>query len=122
MAKVIGYRKANRKSDNAVFFVMDLMGAPTAIVSATGKLSVTIPRTSIPTNTTNEDFLKASVGMELPGNIVRIDVAPYEFKGRNGETLTGTHRWVFVAPNQTAQAATIVATSVAEAVEDMPLS
>ena len=123
MAKILGYRKAFRKSDNQPFFVFDLMGTPTAVVSSTGKISVTVPRTSIPTNTTSEEFVKAAVGMDLPGSIERIQVAPFEFKGRNGETLTGTHRWVFVAPNQSAQQAAVVSAEVAAAaVEDMPIS
>jgi hypothetical protein len=122
MAKIASYRTAVNKTDGRSFFVFDLVGAPVVNTSSTGKISVTIPRTSIPCNTSNEDVIKSVVGMELPGEIRRIEVAPFEFKGRNGESLTGKHRWIFVAPNQQVAQAAKVAEEVAAAVEDIPVS
>lgn len=123
MAKISGYREAINKTDGRKFFVFDLTGAPVVSISSTGKMSVTVPRTSIPANSTSEDIVKSVVGMELPGEIRRVEVAAFEFTGRNGEKLTGNHRWIFVAEGQKVAAAVAQSAEVATAVvEDAPVA
>lgn len=95
MAKVTGFSKRFRKSDNTPFFVLNLFDGPKVHISSTGKISAVLPRITIPTNATDEATLNACIGMEIPGNIVSVECPPTEFTADDGSTQIRRHEWKF---------------------------
>ena len=93
--KIVGFSKRFRKTDNSEFYVFELFGGPVAHVSSTGKLSLSVPKVTIPSNSMDEELLKASVGLELEGSIVAEECAPVEFVNAQGIKGIRRHNWIF---------------------------
>ena len=118
--KIVGFSKRFRKTDNSEFYVFELFGGPVAHVSSTGKLSLSVPKVTIPSNSMDEELLKASVGLELEGSIVAEECAPVEFVNAQGIKGIRRHNWVFKPTADDQQAAPLsMSTPEVEVTEDV---
>lgn len=95
MVQITNYSVRERK-DGTTFIALELTGDVELVQSSnTGKFYATVRRTSIP-STFDEKVAKTLIGSQLPGNIVRVTVDPYEYVNkRTGEVLQLQHSYSF---------------------------
>lgn len=95
MVKIIGY-KQRTSNDGKTFNALELMGGVEIITSASGSMYATARKTTVAT-TFEEEVCKGLIGTELPGNIEKVNCAPYEYTvEKTGEVLILHHRYSFV--------------------------
>lgn len=95
MVQITSFVERHRK-DGTTFITLELTGGVELIQSNnTGSFYATIRRTSIPC-TFDEKVAKTLIGSQLPGNIVRVTVDPYDYiNKRTGEILQLQHSYSF---------------------------
>jgi hypothetical protein len=95
MVTVTNYAQRQR-TDGTFFTTLELSGGFELVQSAnTGKFYGTIRKTSIPC-TFDESMAKQLIGTQMPGNIVRIQVDPYDFiNPRTGELVRLQHSYSY---------------------------
>jgi hypothetical protein len=95
MTKVTGYAVRQRK-DGSTFIVLELCGKIDILQSSTtGKMYATVRKTNIP-STFDENVAKMMIGSELEGDIVRVQVEPYDYVNkRTGEILKLSHSYSY---------------------------
>jgi len=95
MVSVTSYALRMRK-DGSTFVVLELTGGLEIIQSSnTGKHYATVRKCTIP-STFSEEVAKIMVGESIPGNIVKEEVDPYEYKNqRTGEIMLLNHSYAF---------------------------
>lgn len=95
MVTVTNYAERLRK-DGTSFITLELSGGFELVQSSnTGRFYGTIRKTSIPC-TFNGEMAKTLIGSQMPGNIVRVQVDPYDFVNtRTGEVLRLQHSYSY---------------------------
>lgn len=78
------------------FVLLELSGGLELVQSqSSGKFYATMRRCRVP-STFNLDVAKMLIGTTLPGNIVRVEVEPYEYVvASTGEVITLAHSYAF---------------------------
>ena len=96
MVKVIDFLK-RKAQDGSEFFVLVLQGGVEFVKSQqTGKFYMTARKCSIPT-TFNEHVCQSMIGQDMPGNIVKVESAPYDYViPETGEVIQLTHSYEYV--------------------------
>lgn len=86
--------------DGTSFIALELTGKLELIKSqTTGRFYATVRRCSLP-STFDEEVAALMVGTKVEGDIVRVEVEPYELiSKRTGEVLLLTHSWAYQPPN-----------------------
>ena len=87
--------------DGRTFIALELSGGLEFTQSqVTGKFYATTKRTSIPC-TFDENAAKNLIGSQMPGEIVKQEVEPYEFTNKtNGETMLLNYSYSYQATPQ----------------------
>ncbi|WP_276133511.1 hypothetical protein [Polluticoccus soli] len=95
MVKITGYALRERK-DGTPFVTLQLTGGVELVQSqATGNFYATVRKCNIPA-TFPEDVAKMMIGQQLDGEIVRVQVDPYEYLNqRTGEVMMLTHSYAY---------------------------
>jgi hypothetical protein len=95
MVTVANYA-VRQAADGNEFFALVLNGGVEVVRSSTGHFYATSRTTSIP-STFDEEACKKLVGTQLPGDVRRVEVEPYEYTiAETGELITLAHSYVFV--------------------------
>lgn len=99
MVTVKSFAKRN-SSDGREFIVLELVGGLEMVQSSnTGKMYATVRKCSIPA-TFDEEVAACLVGTTMPGDIVRIPAAPYEYTIKaTGEVVTLQHTFGYQPPS-----------------------
>jgi len=91
MVTVIDYVKREAHSGKE-FYALVLEGGIEVIKSQSGLHYATTKTTSLPVTFT-EERCRELIGEQLPGNISRVEVEPYEFvSSRTGKAMSLSHR------------------------------
>ncbi|WOD44926.1 hypothetical protein [Hwangdonia lutea] len=95
MVKVIDF-KTRQNKEGEDFFVLVLQGGITPVKSKeTGRMYFTAKTCTVPT-TFDEETCQQIIGQEFPGEIVKVEVEPYEYAlPESGEIITLEHRWEY---------------------------
>lgn len=95
MVTVSGYAIRERK-DGSTFVSLELTGGLEIVQSSnTGRMYATVRKCYLPA-TFDEDVARMLVGTQLDGEILRVQVDPYEFVNqRTGEVMTLTHSYAY---------------------------
>ena len=95
MVTITNYSERTRK-DGTTFIALELTGGVELVQSNnTGKFYATVRKTSIP-STFDETIAKGLIGSQMKGDVVRVQVDPYEFTDkRTGEILTLQHSFAY---------------------------
>jgi len=82
--------------DGRVFFTLTIQGGVEIVQSANGKSYFTARKTSIP-STFDEHICESMIGMQLPGDVERIECEEYEYVNKEtGEVITLHHTYNYV--------------------------
>lgn len=95
MVKVTGYNIRDRK-DGTSFVTLELTGGLELVQSeTTGKFYATIRKCNIP-STFSENIAKMMLGSEIEGEVIRVEVDPYDFVNpRTGEVVILQHSYAY---------------------------
>lgn len=95
MVTVTNYTSRQRK-DGSTFQVLELTGGVELVQSQeTGKFYATARRTTIPC-TFDETIAKGLVGTQMKGDVVRVQVDPYDFVNpKTGEIIKLQHSYAY---------------------------
>ena len=95
MVTVTNYFERTRK-DGSKFIALELSGGVELVQSNnSGKFYATLRKTSVP-STFDETIAKGLIGTQMKGDVVRVQVEPYEFTDkRTGEVLTLQHSFSY---------------------------
>ena len=95
MVTVTNYMERLRK-DGSSFIVLEITGGLELIQSSTsGNFYATVRKCTIP-STFDENVAKGLIGSQIPGDIVRVNVPPYEYiNKRTGEVMTLQHGYSY---------------------------
>jgi hypothetical protein len=82
MVTITNYSERTRK-DGTTFIALELTGGVELVQSNnTGKFYATVRKTSIP-STFDESIAKGLIGTQMKGDVVRVQVDPYEFTDKD---------------------------------------
>lgn len=100
MVTIVGYKNYQRESGE-VFFALEVRGGIESVKSKdTGRTYFTARTTKIPC-TFNEPTCKALVGTQMPGEIKKVSVDPYEFTVKEtGEIIKMSHRYEYLSEEE----------------------
>ena len=95
MVTVTNYFERTRK-DGTTFIALELSGGVELVQSNnSGKFYATLRKTSVP-STFDETIAKGLIGSQMKGQIVRVQVDPYDFiDKRTGEVMTLQHSYAY---------------------------
>ena len=95
MVTVSSYNIRTRK-DGTTFIALEITGGVELVQSSTtGKFYATVRKCSIP-STFDESIAKTLIGSRMPGNVVRVQVDPYDYVNqRTGEILQLQHSYSY---------------------------
>ena len=95
MVTVTNYTSRTRK-DGSTFQVLELTGGVELVQSQeTGKFYATVRKTTIPC-TFDETIAKGLVGTQMKGDVVRVQVDPYDFVNpKTGEVIKLQHSYAY---------------------------
>ena len=95
MVTVTGFIERTRK-DATKFIALEISGGLELVQSNnTGKFYGTVKKTSIPC-TFDENLAKTLIGTQMPGNIVRVSVDPYNYLNKKtGEVIQLQHSYSY---------------------------
>lgn len=95
MVTVKNFLKRQSKDGNE-FFVLVLQGGVFPVKSQeTGRMYFTAKTCTVPT-TFDEDTCQQLIGSQFPGQIVRVEIEPYEYAvPETGEVIELSHRWEY---------------------------
>ncbi len=95
MVTVKDYKKRETKNGEE-FFVLVLQGAIVPIKSKESGRMYFTAKTATAASTFDEETCKQIIGSQFPGEIVKVEVAPYEYAlPETGEVITLEHRWEY---------------------------
>ena len=95
MVTVTGFQKVETE-EGEVYVRLILSGDLEMVESTnTGQYYATTRKATM-SCTFDEGIAEHMIGKVLPGEIVKVEVAPYEYTLDSGETIEMAHRWVFV--------------------------
>ena len=100
MVQIIDY-KTYQKEDGDEFFSLVVQGEIEAIKSQeTGRTYVTARTTNV-SCTFNEAMCKSLIGKQLPGQIKKVEVEPYDYTvPSTGEIVEMTHRYEYISDEE----------------------
>ncbi|GAA4334997.1 hypothetical protein [Flaviaesturariibacter amylovorans] len=85
-----------REGENGNFVLLELSGDLELVQSQkTGLFYGTVRKSTMPV-TVDFESAKAFIGREIPGTIVRVECAPYNYVTEQGEVLELNYRWAYV--------------------------
>ena len=95
MVQVTGFIERTKK-DGSTFIALEISGGLELVQSGnTGRFYATVKKTSIP-STFNELVAKSLIGTQMPGNIVRVTVDPYNYLNKKtGEVIQLQHSYSY---------------------------
>ena len=95
MVTVTNYSERNRK-EGTTFIALEISGGVELVQSNnTGKFYATVRKTSIP-STFDETIAKGLIGSQMKGDVVRVQVDPYDFVDkRSGEIIKLQHSYSY---------------------------
>lgn len=95
MVTVTNFLERQRK-DGSSFIVLEITGGLELIQSSSsGNFYATVRKCTIP-STFSSDIAKTMIGKEIPGEIVRINVDPYQYVNkRTGEIMQLQHSYAY---------------------------
>jgi hypothetical protein len=95
MVTVTNYFERTRK-DGTTFIALEISGGVELVQSNnTGKFYATLRKTSVP-STFDETIAKGLIGTQMKGEVVRVQVDPYDFiDKRTGEVMTLQHSYAY---------------------------
>ena len=95
MVTVTNYFERTRK-DGTTFIALELSGGVELVQSNnSGKFYATLRKTSVP-STFDETIAKGLIGSQMKGEVVRVQVDPYDFiDKRTGEVMTLQHSYAY---------------------------
>ena len=95
MVTVTNYSTRVRK-DGTTFIALEISGGVELVQSNnTGKFYATVRKTSIP-STFDEAIAKGLIGSQMKGDVVRVQVDPYDFVDkRSGEIIKLQHSYAY---------------------------
>ena len=95
MVTVSSYVPRTRK-DGTTFIALEITGGLEIIQSnSSGKFYGTVKKTSIPCSF-GEDLAKTLIGTQMPGNIVRVTVDPYDYVNKTtGQIIQLQHSYSY---------------------------
>lgn len=108
MVTVKDYKqRTNKEGEN--FFVLVLQGEVAPVKSSeTGRMYFTA-KTCTVSSTFDEETCKQLIGMQFPGQIIKVETEPYEFTiPETGEVIQLSHRWEYKDNTQEMVAENIV--------------
>jgi len=84
------------RKDGETFVVLEVSGSLEFVQSTnTGRFYCTMRKTNIPC-TFDENMAKSLIGTKMPGNIVRVNVDPYEYVNpKTGEIIQLQHSYSY---------------------------
>lgn len=95
MVKIIGYA-LKENSEGKLFQALILQGGIEVVKSSNGGSYITARKVSIP-STFDEETCKELVGQQLPGSIMKVPCAPYEYTiEQTGEVIKLDYRFEYV--------------------------
>lgn len=95
MVTIIDYAQ-RQKENGESFFVLILQGGIEMVTSKAGGVYMTARKTSI-SSTFDEPTCRSLIGQQLPGEIERFNVEPYEYTvEQTGEVIMLSHRYRYV--------------------------
>lgn len=95
MVTVTGFMERKRK-DGSSFIVLEITGGVELVQSSnTGNFYATVRKCSIP-STFDENVAKGLIGSQIPGDIVRVSVDPYNYVNkRTGQIMQLQHSYAY---------------------------
>lgn len=95
MVTVIAYDK-RQSEDGKEFFALTIQGGVEIVESQNGNLYMTARKTTIP-STFDEEGCQLVLGKEIPGEIQKVECAPYEYLNKStGEVIILSHTYEYV--------------------------
>ena len=100
MVTIVDY-KAYSKENGENFYVLIVQGGVEAVKSQeTGRTYLTARKANVPC-TFNEITCKGLIGSQIPGNVRKEEVEPYEYAlPETGEVIQLQHRYAFVGEEE----------------------
>ncbi len=100
MVTIVDY-KTYQKEDGTNFHVLIVQGGVEAVKSSQTNKTYLTARTARVSCTFNEATCKALIGNEIPGQIKKVEVAPYEYAmPDSGEVISLSHSYCFVTDEE----------------------
>jgi hypothetical protein len=95
MVTVTGYLERERK-DGSSFVVLEITGGLELVQSSSsGNYYATVRKCTIP-STFSAEIAKSIIGQQIPGDIVRVSVDPYQYVNkRTGEIMQLQHSYAY---------------------------
>jgi hypothetical protein len=95
MVTVTNFFERTRK-DGTTFIALEISGGVELVQSNnSGKFYATLRKTSVP-STFDETIAKGLIGSQMKGDVVRVQVDPYDFiDKRTGEVMTLQHSYAY---------------------------
>ena len=95
MVRIINFQR-RLTEEGREFFVLEITGGIEMVKSRdSGQFYATSKKANIP-STFDEETCKALIGTEMPGNVEKQEVDPYNYVVKEtGEEIILTHRWVY---------------------------
>jgi hypothetical protein len=95
MITITNYLERQR-NDGSSFIVLEITGGVELVQSSnTGNFYATVRKCTIP-STFSADIAEKLIGSQLPGQIVRVNVDPYEYVNqRTGEVMQLQHSYAY---------------------------
>ncbi|AUS05123.1 hypothetical protein [Pseudotamlana carrageenivorans] len=107
MVTIKDYKK--RESEKGEFFVLVLQGEIAPVKSKSNGRMYFTAKTCTVSCTFDEESCKQLIGMQFPGEIVKVTTEPYEFAlPETGEIITLEHRWEYRENSDKAVAENVV--------------
>lgn len=100
MVTIMDY-KAYQSEDGKEFYALQVQGGVEVVKSKETGRSYLTARKAIMSCTFDEATCQALKGTQLPGDIVKVEVEPYEYAiPDDGEIITLTHRYEYVSEEE----------------------
>ena len=94
MVRIVNYLK--RQTEEKDFFVLEVQGGIEMVLSQSTQKYYATAKKAYVSSTFDEATCKALVGTEMPGSIVKVDCAPYEYTNKDtGEIFTLSHNYQY---------------------------
>ncbi len=94
MVKITGYKEFIRE-DGTTYFMLELQGGVEMVLGKNGQHYATAKKALL-SSTFDEEICKNLIGTELQGEIVKVEVEPYDYISKTtGEVMTLSNRWIF---------------------------
>jgi len=100
MVTIVDY-KTYQKEDGSEFHALVVQGKLQAVKSKETERTYLTARTAKVPCTFNVETCESLIGTQLPGNIQKVEVQPYDYTNpQTGEMLTLKHRYEFIGEEE----------------------